>query len=55
MKKTLNVALPKGRLGEKAYAILERAGFREILHTSTGGTIASHCGPGTLGILFFRK
>ncbi len=27
MKKTLNVALPKGRLGEKAYAILERAGF----------------------------
>ena len=27
MKNTLNVALPKGRLGEKVYAILEAAGF----------------------------
>ena len=27
MKTMLNVALPKGRLGEKVYAILERAGF----------------------------
>lgn len=27
MNKVLNVALPKGRLGEKVYAILERAGF----------------------------
>ena len=25
--KMLNVALPKGRLGEKAYGILEAAGF----------------------------
>ena len=28
MKKMLNVALPKGRLGEKAYAIFARAGYQ---------------------------
>ena len=27
MKKMINIALPKGRLGEKAYAIFEAAGF----------------------------
>ena len=27
MQKTLNVALPKGRLGEKVYAMFEKAGF----------------------------
>ena len=27
MKTTVNIALPKGRLGEKAYALLKRAGF----------------------------
>jgi len=27
MKRMINVALPKGRLGEKAYAVLERAGY----------------------------
>ena len=27
MKRMLNVALPKGRLGEKAYAMFEKAGF----------------------------
>ena len=27
MKQMLNVALPKGRLGEKAYALFEKAGF----------------------------
>jgi len=35
--------------------ILERAGFREILHTRTGGTVSSHCGPGTLGILYYDE
>ncbi len=29
--------------------------FDEILETRAGGTIASHCGPNTLGILFFKK
>ena len=27
MKQMINIALPKGRLGEKAYGILEEAGF----------------------------
>ena len=27
MKTMLNVALPKGRLGEKVYAMFEKAGF----------------------------
>ena len=27
MKKMINIALPKGRLGEKAYAIFEEAGY----------------------------
>ena len=35
--------------------ILERAPFAEVLKTTAGCTISSHCGPGTLGILFIRK
>ena len=35
--------------------ILERAPFKEVLKTTAGCTISSHCGPGTLGILFIRK
>ena len=27
MKKMLNIALPKGRLGEKVYDLFERAGY----------------------------
>lgn len=29
--------------------------FEEVLITRAGSTISSHCGPGTLGILFFSK
>lgn len=29
--------------------------FDEILVTSVGGVVASHCGPGTLGVLFMAK
>lgn len=29
--------------------------FEEILDTTAGSTITTHCGPNTLGILFFRK
>ena len=29
--------------------------FREILVTRAGGVISSHCGPGTLGVLFLTK
>lgn len=29
--------------------------FDEILVTRAGGVISSHCGPGTLGVLFIAK
>ena len=29
--------------------------FQQIIHTRAGCTVSSHCGPGTLGILFYRK
>ena len=29
--------------------------FDEILVTSAGGVISSHCGPGTLGVLYVGK
>ena len=36
-------------------AIKENADFSEIIETNAGPTIACHCGPCTLGILFKRK
>lgn len=39
---------------ESAKTALINAGFKEILETRAGGTIASHCGPNTLGILYFN-
>ena len=42
-------------LVEEVRGILAKAGFREILHTRAGGTVSSHCGPGTLGILYYNK
>ena len=29
--------------------------FKEVIRTRAGCTVSSHCGPGTLGILFYRK
>ena len=45
---------------ESAIAVARKAeedcaSFQEILVTRAGCTISSHCGPGTLGILFIRK
>ena len=36
-------------------AICACGDFREIIVTRAGCTISSHCGPGTLGVLFVRK
>ena len=37
-------------------AYLESLGiFNEILETHAGGVVSSHCGPGTLGVLFIMK
>ena len=35
--------------------VAECAPFAEILETTAGCTISSHCGPNCLGVLFFRK
>ena len=35
--------------------IRECAAFEEIIHTRAGCTVSCHCGPGCLGILFYRK
>lgn len=42
---------------EEAYVAsrLKDAGFKTIYNTLAGGTICSHCGPNTLGILFAEK
>ena len=29
--------------------------FEEILETRAGGVVSSHCGPGTLGVLYISK
>jgi len=29
--------------------------FREVLVTSAGCTVSSHCGPECIGVLFFKK
>lgn len=36
-------------------ALLKYQPFEEILHTRAGCTVSCHCGPGTLGILYFHK
>ena len=41
---------------DKAVALVrELQPFREVLVTSAGCTISSHCGPNCLGVLFLRK
>ena len=36
-------------------AALALVPFEEVIHSQAGCTISCHCGPGTLGILFYRK
>lgn len=41
---------------ESVRSYLESLGvFHEILKTRAGGVVSSHCGPGTLGVLFIAK
>lgn len=41
---------------DKIYAYLSGLNyFKEIYVTRAGGVISSHCGPGTLGVLFYAK
>ena len=43
----------KEMVDEARQALLDR-GFKNIYETRAGGTIASHCGGNTLGILYFN-
>ena len=41
---------------ETVRAYLKELGiFEEILETRAGGVVSSHCGPGTLGVLYIAK
>ncbi len=33
---------------------LKEAGFKEVYNTEAGGTVSCHCGPGTLGVIYFN-
>ena len=39
---------------EETEQTLKNAGFKEVLRSRAGGTVASHCGPHCLGILYFN-
>ena len=39
---------------EAAEKACKTAGFKNIYRTFAGGTIASHCGANTLGVLYFN-
>lgn len=41
---------------EQVRAYLKSLGiFRDVIETRAGGVISSHCGPGTLGVLFYMR
>ena len=40
---------------EAAREVLEENGFTNIIETTAGATITSHCGPKTIGILFYNN
>ena len=49
---TYTTAMPE--MVDSARKACENAGFKNIYETRAGGTIASHCGGNTLGILYFN-
>ena len=47
--------IPAEGLQAAASAVTQYGGFNRVYQTGAGCTIACHCGPGTLGVLFIRK
>lgn len=47
--------MPQEKVDRVQAWVNECAPFAEVLQTTAGCTISSHCGPNCLGILFFRK
>ena len=47
--------VPEETLSQLTALVRELAPFEEVFVTQAGCTVSSHCGPGTLGVLFLRK
>ena len=47
--------VPEETVAELTALIKELSGCREVHHTLAGCTVSSHCGPGTLGVLFIEE
>lgn len=57
---TRRIFITDSGFDEETRALVEEtvracAPFEEVIHTRAGCTVSCHCGPGTLGILFYRK
>lgn len=47
--------VPAEGLQAATAAVAQYGGFNRVYRTDAGCTVACHCGPGTLGVLFIRK
>lgn len=47
--------VPEETLSQLTELVRELAPFEEVFVTQAGCTVSSHCGPGTLGVLFLRQ
>lgn len=47
--------VPEDTLRQLTELVRELAPFKEVFVTQAGCTVSSHCGPGTLGVLFLRQ
>ena len=47
--------VPEETLRQLTELVRELAPFKEVFVTQAGCTVSSHCGPGTLGVLFLRQ
>ena len=52
---TYSGEVPEDTLRELTALVRELAPFEEVFVTQAGCTVSSHCGPGTLGVLFLRQ
>jgi len=47
--------IPAHQIDRAVNRVRELQPFKELLVTRAGCTVSSHCGPGTIGVLFVRK
>lgn len=52
---TQSGSIPESLLMELEALLRELVQIKEVHHTTAGCTVSSHCGPGTLGVLFIRE